>query len=52
MGLQHCFKTFSSLKYVALATILNLAKIKINFSLDRTTTGLNKERNYNLTLLE
>jgi hypothetical protein len=39
-GLQQCSKTFNSLACVALATILNLAQIEINSSLDRTTTEL------------
>jgi hypothetical protein len=41
-GLQHCFNTFSSL---ALVAILNLAKIKINFALNKTTTELARQGN-------
>jgi hypothetical protein len=51
-GLQHCFKTFSSLIPAVLAAILNLTEIKINFALDKTTTDRTcQTRNYNLTLL-
>jgi hypothetical protein len=39
------------LTLVALAAILNLAKIKISFALDKTT-GACQARKYNLTPLE
>lgn len=39
-GLQHCFKKIISFTFVALADILNLAKIVINFARDIPTTEL------------
>jgi hypothetical protein len=40
-----CFETLSSLTLVAVAAISNLAKIKINFVLDKTATELARQGN-------
>jgi hypothetical protein len=44
-GYYNTCKTFSSLVLVALASILYLAKVKINFALHITTTELDRQGN-------
>jgi hypothetical protein len=44
-GIKHGFKTFSFLTHVALVSNLKLAKITINFALDKTTAEFARQRN-------
>jgi hypothetical protein len=45
LGITTVFETFMSLTLVALVAILNLAKIKINWELDKITTEFVKQGN-------